>query len=498
MIPLIRKLSGYLSGTALIISLVFPGCKDREYNITLQQAFKNINQFVSKKNIDNTEVTVEDLAYHWAPVHYQDIYQIDNDKGKYDYITRIDRRVNDSYIWDLELNWDKKLSYELHAFVYYSVVYTKTHFYITYSFYHPWDARIGCEVDYDYSGIFPFGECEFDQLNIKRGGNSGWDLCGTRRITALKCAGGWKKNDMEGVLLVIGRNKKFGELEAVFAQGHGYIHTYLPTSIHHTPFREVKRLRPFRLLFSDEAMKSMDDKVYRIITTQEQGGHGVGCYGHDSRTQTFGEWGAPDLGPGALDCSILACGNYGFNLPKGDDHIRYIPSRTEAEIPEISIENAKNSHISSTRTYKFRERNTFINIEKTEKRNNFVYCKYKLINMFGPHGPWYNRYQTKVFPQHLPDEGMSKKNNVSYDWRGHGSLPWNWRADKLPLEQIGKLSQDDLHLTAQEKLMVDRSSRPWTHNPHYLCWVYLKLRQGEKQNYFSPDYIWNIFRKDGE
>jgi hypothetical protein len=73
-----------------------------------------------------------ELAYRWAPVHYQDT---DDTNPKADYITKFDYDGN--YL--ANDNWENLSKGDLSAYAYYSVVETSTHWFITYSFYHPRD-----------------------------------------------------------------------------------------------------------------------------------------------------------------------------------------------------------------------------------------------------------------------------------------------------------------------------------------------------------------------
>ena len=92
---------------------------------------------------NNTE-----LAFHYAPIHYQDT---DNDNFKADYITSVDYDNN----WNTIDNWDNLDNYSLPATVYYSIVETCTHWYIIYAFYHPrdWDEYATSEHENDLEGI---------------------------------------------------------------------------------------------------------------------------------------------------------------------------------------------------------------------------------------------------------------------------------------------------------------------------------------------------------
>ncbi|WP_378186235.1 hypothetical protein ACE939_14080 [Aquimarina sp. W85] len=80
-----------------------------------------------------------ELAYHHAPIHYQDVDPTGSHglNGKADYITRydFDGDLNATNNWNNISNTDLRAN----AVGYYSVVETKTHYYIIYAFFHPRD-----------------------------------------------------------------------------------------------------------------------------------------------------------------------------------------------------------------------------------------------------------------------------------------------------------------------------------------------------------------------
>ncbi|VUD40232.1 hypothetical protein TDB9533_00015 [Thalassocella blandensis] len=78
----------------------------------------------------------EDLAYYHAPIHYQDT---DNTFYPGDYITAIDY----DFDWISNNNWDHLSNGLWPATVYYSVVESCSHYFITYAFFHPrdWDDK---------------------------------------------------------------------------------------------------------------------------------------------------------------------------------------------------------------------------------------------------------------------------------------------------------------------------------------------------------------------
>ncbi|MCA9076594.1 MAG: LEPR-XLL domain-containing protein [Planctomycetaceae bacterium] len=139
--------------------------------------------------INAVDMFEQQLAFRWAPVLYQDV---DDDGpnslgGRSDYISRIDFDGD----WDARNNWENAEHFALPASVYYSVVTTTTHWYITYGFYH---AR-------DWS----------DQL-LQRS----WDQ---------------HENDMEGMLAIVKRGtsngEAFGELQAIVTTYHTDFVSYI-------------------------------------------------------------------------------------------------------------------------------------------------------------------------------------------------------------------------------------------------------------------------------
>ena len=87
-------------------------------------------------------ITISDgeLAYHWAPVIYQDT---DSTDYSGDYLTRFDYDRD----WDGCNNWENKNSFPLESWVYYWVSETSTNWFIGYAFFHP---RDWCEVNSDF------------------------------------------------------------------------------------------------------------------------------------------------------------------------------------------------------------------------------------------------------------------------------------------------------------------------------------------------------------
>jgi hypothetical protein len=284
------------------------------------------------------------------------------------------------------------MEYPLRAYSYYSIVESKSHYYITYSFYHSWDTLLLPDVKFDiewktiniplkaiYMSVFVLDVLKFcapSSIPIS---------LPVPIIDFTSKRGDWNKNDMEGFLFVVKKDEGYGSLEAVFAQAHGFLQTYLTPLGKETFNARWERVRPFTIEPVEDlmAMESMNDNIKRIITTQEAQGHGAGCYP---------DWGAPSPDNYMDPLTIDKRHNNETWLEKliekkaGDDHIRYIPTRGEPEEPKYS-----------------------------EIKGKYTYCKYKLINVFEENGLWENRTNLNVFE-------ANKKNFIG----GHGEPLWSW------------------------------------------------------------------------
>ncbi|WP_367129826.1 hypothetical protein [Saccharothrix sp. HUAS TT1] len=138
--------------------------------------------------------TDAELAFHWAPVHYQDTDSSDYDA---DYLSAVDFDGE----WNTQNNWeaqDDSLA-RLTGAAYYSVVETSTHWFLVYSFYHPRDWE-------DYPDPFALFTHE---------------------------------NDMEGMLATVRKDgSPFGKLEAVVTVAHSDFYSYVPAGSTFTAGRE--------------------------------------------------------------------------------------------------------------------------------------------------------------------------------------------------------------------------------------------------------------------
>ena len=123
-----------------------------------------------------------EVAEHYAPVWYQDI---DDTNARADYISRVDYDGD----WVLNNNWENIYAHPIKAFVYWSVIATSTHWFVTYTVYHPRD----------------------------------WsDIC-----LPIEC----HENDMEGIQLAVRKDgSQFGRVEAIETIFHLEIKKYFNTS----------------------------------------------------------------------------------------------------------------------------------------------------------------------------------------------------------------------------------------------------------------------------
>ncbi|HZE38485.1 MAG TPA: hypothetical protein VE172_06690 [Stackebrandtia sp.] len=173
----------------------------------------------------NAQPTDAALAQRWAPVHHQDTDSSDYDA---DYLST----VNYDGDWDAKNNWehqDDDVS-RLTGAVYFSVVETRTHWFIVYSYFHPrdWDDN-------------PFGSTH--------------------------------ENDMEGAMLVVRRDgSQYGALEGMVTEAHTNFYSYVPQGSPLTDGREN----------IDGTIKMVNvDGVAHPSTRQEAKGHG--CYAWDGK-----------------------------------------------------------------------------------------------------------------------------------------------------------------------------------------------------------------------
>jgi hypothetical protein len=163
-----------------------------------------------------------DLAERWAPIHFQDTDGSDADA---DYLSA----VNFDGDWNTLNNWENQDNEvrRLRGIVYYSVVRTRTHWFILYGFFHP--------RDWSDSP---------DPGNVLE-----------------------HENDMEGVLLTVRRDgSTFGRLQAMVTVAHRDFFSYVPAGSPFTGGQETVdgpvRMREYR-------------GAAHPTTSQETQGHGA-------------------------------------------------------------------------------------------------------------------------------------------------------------------------------------------------------------------------------
>lgn len=171
----------------------------------------------------------DSLALRWAPIHTQDVDVTGGNSlnGKSDYITNIDFDGD----WNTLNNWENTPNFPLRAHVYYSVVATRTHWFIVYAFFHP----------RDWTDIPIFGGLDTHE------------------------------NDLEGVLAIVKRppafnNDDFGELVGIVTVFHNDFYSYTPVGSPLTSGDED--------IDGTVNMKDFDG-VLHPRTAQEAKGHGI-------------------------------------------------------------------------------------------------------------------------------------------------------------------------------------------------------------------------------
>lgn len=162
-------------------------------------------------------VPASELAFHYAPVHYQDT---DSSDYPSEYITSFDYDSDR----DMSNNWDNRGIAHWPATGYYSVVETCTHYFISYSFYHPRD----------------WSDTVFDQEH---------------------------ENDLEGAIMAVRKNgTTYGALEGMITVFHKDFFSYTPAG---SPFTSGAESIDGTLSFQNH------NGINRVKTAQEAKGHGL-------------------------------------------------------------------------------------------------------------------------------------------------------------------------------------------------------------------------------
>jgi len=194
----------------------------------------------------SAQVSDFELAFRWAPVHYQDTDSSDYDA---DYLSTVDFDGD----WNAQNNWesqDDSVS-RLVGAVYYSVVETATHWFIGYAFYHP----------RDWTEFDPFGIASHE-------------------------------NDMEGVLLTVRRDgSTYGRLEAMVTVAHSDFYSFVPAGSPYTNGRED---------IDGPVIMQAAGGFSRPTTRQEAKGHGVRAWNGASFPGGDGVVYLPSVGTGEV------------------------------------------------------------------------------------------------------------------------------------------------------------------------------------------------------
>jgi hypothetical protein len=156
----------------------------------------------------------DELALHYAPIHFQNVCKKGKNslKGKSDQLAAF----NFDGDWDATNNWENLETHEIKPVVYYSVVESRSHYFITYAYFHPRD----------------------------------WTRTPFTKI-------GQHENDLEGVICFVEKNDtKFGSITAVVTVFHNQLIVY-------TDVRN-KSKKKYRI----------KQRFYPLETAQQSKGHG--------------------------------------------------------------------------------------------------------------------------------------------------------------------------------------------------------------------------------
>ncbi|WP_433087545.1 hypothetical protein ACQP1P_16485 [Dactylosporangium sp. CA-052675] len=168
------------------------------------------------------------LAQRWAPIHHQEVDAHGRHAagGRADEITRVDFDGN----WDARDNWEHAGDVPAAAYAYASVAETRTHWFLTYLFFHArdWTNR-------------PFFDSEHE-------------------------------NDAEGVLLAVAKDgTPYGRLRAAVTVAHADFFSYVPDG---SPWRDGGETVDGTL----PMQRSTRDGLPHPVTEQEAHGHGLRAY----------------------------------------------------------------------------------------------------------------------------------------------------------------------------------------------------------------------------
>lgn len=170
----------------IVLAAVTFSCQDTTLEEVQETSVAKKEQNTSKMSVSATS----DLARRWAPIHYKDVDATGTyaEGGKSDYLTAI----NYDNDWNAENNWNNLPAYanSLAAHCYYSIVESKTHWFITYAFFSPRDWT-------DNPLLYQLDQHE---------------------------------NDMEGVLMIVEKDgSTYGSLKGAVTVSHSDFFSYVPS-----------------------------------------------------------------------------------------------------------------------------------------------------------------------------------------------------------------------------------------------------------------------------
>jgi hypothetical protein len=262
-----------------------------------------------------------ELAYHWAPVHYQDVDQTGSHAlgGKSDYLTRVDFDGD----WQGKNNWQNAGKYPFSAHVYFSVVETSSHWFLTYLFFHPrnWsDSFFDTEHENDAEGVL---------LTVARDGSTFGALKSAITVahkdffSYVPSGGNWTSGgeSVDGTLSLANFEGSGHPVTAQEAKGHGLkarpYYDIVGDGLVYYPSRD-----------SAEEPSSPDDRDvrYRLIDIFEPGG----LWDRRNDAATFASWGsfAGDKSDGC-GAGTIGCDQNAANAPWGWDDHDDVPGRGE-------------------------------------------------------------------------------------------------------------------------------------------------------------------------
>ncbi len=196
------------------------------YGCSKQEAVNPKEDQIPEEAASSKSNFYKNLAFHHAPVHYQDVDRTGSHglKGKADYVTAYDFDGD----LDAKNNWSNSASasYSKKAVAYYSVVETSTHYFITYAFFH---ARDWTDIWFLYSIDEHENDLEGVLTIVKKDDSSYGEALGIVTVFhsdfySFKAQGSGLTNgneDIDGTLSTETHNNVTRFQTAAEAKGHG-------------------------------------------------------------------------------------------------------------------------------------------------------------------------------------------------------------------------------------------------------------------------------------